>query len=220
MTKPTKAIGYCRVSTKAQGANGYSLDAQRDAIEKHCAANNFDLVGFVPDVMSGSKGDRLHGRAAAVAAIRAHVADVLVISAVDRATRDTLDGLGLLVEAKTEGWRVVTVRGEDSDTMSALELTIKLAFAQEERERISARTKAGLARVKRERERDGLPPLGNERQVPADIVEQIVRLHRDDGLGAKAIATRLTRESVPAPGGSRWHYSTVRNVLRRAEAAA
>jgi DNA invertase Pin-like site-specific DNA recombinase len=71
----TKAIGYCRVSTKAQGANGYSLPAQRDAIEKHCAANKFDLVGFIPDVMSGGKADRLHGRAAAVAAIRNHVAD-------------------------------------------------------------------------------------------------------------------------------------------------
>ena len=218
----TKAIGYCRVSTKAQGVHGYSLDAQRDAIEKHCAAEGFDLVGFIPDVMSGSKADRLHGRAAAVAAIRNHFADVLVISAIDRATRDTLDGLGLLKSAKDEGWRVVTVKGEDSATMSALELTIKLGFAQHERERISERTKAGLDRVKRERKEQGKKPLGNESPLNErpEVIEQIVRLHRDGGLGAKAIATRLTRDGVPAPLGSRWHYSTVRNVLRRAEAAS
>ncbi len=216
----TKAIGYCRVSTKAQGAHGYSLDAQRDAIESYCAANKFDLVGFIPDVMSGKKTDRLYGRAAAIAAIRNHVGDVLLISAVDRATRDTLDGLGLLLNAKDEGWRIVTVKGEDSDVMSALELTIKLAFAQEERQRISERTKAGLARASRKRKEEGKPPLGNESPITEVVADQIVRLHRDDGLGAKAIATRLTREGVSAPGGSRWHYSTVRSVLRRAEAAA
>jgi DNA invertase Pin-like site-specific DNA recombinase len=213
----TKAIGYCRVSTKAQGTNGYSLAAQRDAIEDYCKAHGFELTAFIPDVMSGSKADRLHGRAAAVAAIRNHVADVLVISAVDRATRNTLDGLGLLLNAKDEGWRVVTVKGEDSDAMSALELTVKLAFAQEERERISERTKAGLARYRRE---NPDKPLGNESPIDVEVVGQIMALRRL-GKGSKAIATALDAQGVPTPGGQEhWHYSTVRAVLRRAEATA
>lgn len=212
----TRAIGYVRVSTKDQGQNGFGLGAQRDAIESYCQANNLDLLTVIPDVMSGRKTDRLHGRAAAVAAIKAGLADVLVLKDFDRATRDAEDGLRLKREAKDEGWRIVTTKGEDTATMNQLELTIKLAFAQEERERISERTKAGLARARRERVRDGKDPLPNESPIPNDVVEMIVGMNQRNCLGAKAIATRLTREGIPAPGGQNvWHYSTVRNVLRR-----
>lgn len=48
----TKAIGYVRVSTLKQGQNGFGLDAQRDAIESYCAANDLRLVAVIPDVMS------------------------------------------------------------------------------------------------------------------------------------------------------------------------
>ena len=65
--------------------------------------------------------------------INAGVADVRLLVALDRATRDTLDGLNLLQEAETEGWRIQTVKGEDSEAIGKLELTIKLAFAEEER---------------------------------------------------------------------------------------
>ena len=48
----TKAIGYVRVSTLKQGQNGFGLDAQRDAIERYCAANELNLVTVIPDVMT------------------------------------------------------------------------------------------------------------------------------------------------------------------------
>jgi DNA invertase Pin-like site-specific DNA recombinase len=49
----TKAIGYVRVSTNRQADNGYGIDAQRDQIERYCAANGLELVALIPDVMSG-----------------------------------------------------------------------------------------------------------------------------------------------------------------------
>lgn len=204
-----KAIGYVRVSTKAQGENGYGLNAQRDMLETYCAANGLNLLTVIPDVMSGRRTDKLYGRAAAVAAIKAGIADVLVLKELDRATRDTSDGLSLMREAKAEGWRVVTTKGEDSAAIGDLELTIKLAFAQEERAKISERTKAGLARARREGKQ-----LGRPSTIPRKTIAHIVRM-RHSGLGAKAIATRLTTEQVPAPRGDVWHYSTVRGVLAR-----
>jgi DNA invertase Pin-like site-specific DNA recombinase len=204
-----KVIGYIRVSTKVQGENGYGLKSQRDMLETHCAANALNMIALIPDVMSGRKTDKLYGRAAAVAAIKAGIADVLLLNALDRATRDTLDGLQLMKTAKDEGWRIVTVKGEDSAAIGKLELTIKLAFAEEERDKISERTKAGLARARREGKQ-----LGRPSQIPRKTIDRIGRLRRN-GLGAKAIATELTRLKVPAPRGEVWHYSTVRNLLRR-----
>lgn len=212
----TRAIGYIRVSTKTQGESGYGLAAQRDAIVQYCEQHDIELVTVIPDVMSGRRTDRLHGRAAALAAIRNGVADVLVLKDLDRATRDTRDGLDLMLNAKSEGWRIVTTNGDDTDTIGEFELTVKLAFAEEERRRISERTKAGLARARRE----GKATM-NESPIAEDVVTLIVAMHRRNKLGAKAIATRLTNEGVPTPGGGpRWHHSTVRNVLRRWESAA
>ena len=48
------AYGYCRVSTKKQETEGYSLEAQREQIEL-CQGNNFDLKGFYSEAMSGAK---------------------------------------------------------------------------------------------------------------------------------------------------------------------
>jgi DNA invertase Pin-like site-specific DNA recombinase len=212
VTAKNRAIGYVRVSTKAQGENGYGLMAQRDAIETYCAANDLELLTVIPDVMSGRKTDMLYGRAAAVAAIRAGLADVLVLKDLDRATRDALDGLQLQREAQQQGWRIVTTKGEDTKALSKFELTVKLAFAEEERARISERTKAGLERYRREHPDK---PLGNESRIPRDVVEYIMMAYRE-GQGAKRIATTLTSAGLPAPGGGpKWHYSTVRSVIRR-----
>lgn len=206
-----RAIGYVRVSTKEQGQNGFGLPAQRDAIEQYCEANNLDLLTVIPDVMSGKKTDQLYGRAAAVAAIRAGVADVLVIKDFDRASRDVEDSLRLKREAKEEGWRIVTTKGEDTATMNSLELTIKLAFAEEERRKISERTKAGLARAKREGKE-----LGRPSPIPRNVIERIVDLRMREGLSAQAIAKRLTEEGTPTPGGGeQWAHSTVRGVFAR-----
>ena len=215
----TKAIGYIRVSTKAQGQNGYGLDAQRVAIEKFCEREGIELVTVIPDVMSGRKTDKLYGRAAALAAIKAGLADVLVLKDFDRATRDTRDGLDLMLNAKAEGWRVLTTKGEDTDTIGEFELTVKLAFATEERKRISERTKAGLERASVHGTRSG-KPIGRKSEIDRTVVDRIVSLSAE-GFGAKAIANRLTEASVPTPaGGARWHYSTVRGVLAREADAA
>jgi DNA invertase Pin-like site-specific DNA recombinase len=208
-----KAIGYVRVSTKDQGENGFGLDAQAYQLETFCAANGYDLVAVIPDVMSGRKTDKLYGRAAAVAAIRAGLANVLLINALDRASRSTLDGLTLIKDAQVEGWRVLSLDGVDSAKVEKLWLTVRMGFAEEERDKISKRTKQGLIAARQKGKQ-----LGRPSQIPRGVVDQIVALRRE-GKGAKAIATTLTAEGVAAPGGPIWHYSTVRGVLSREGAA-
>ena len=208
----TKAIGYVRVSTLKQGQNGFGLDAQRDAIESYCAANELNLVTVIPDVMSTRRTDRMHGRAAAVAAIQAGLADVLVVRALDRASRDTIDGGQLVRQAHNEGWRLLSLDGVDSaDEDQEFLNNMRLAFAQEELRKISERTKAGLQRARREGTQ-----LGRPSQIKPALARRIVRMRMEQHLSAKAIADRLTAQRVPTPGGGeRWHHSTVRGVFAR-----
>ncbi|WP_082691132.1 recombinase family protein [Mycobacterium sp. GA-1199] len=204
-----KAIGYVRCSANRQAEHGYSLEAQRAQIENYCAANGVELVALIPDVMSGKKTDKLYGRIAAVQAIQAGIANVLVVNTLDRSSRSMADGAKLVADAKAEGWRIVGLDGTDTNTVSQLTAHARLLVAEEERELISKRTKQGLIRARQEGKQ-----LGTPSEIPNDVVARVVRLRRK-GLGAKAIASKLTTDGVPAPKADRWHYSTVRNMLRR-----
>ncbi|MBL8631782.1 MAG: recombinase family protein, partial [Myxococcales bacterium] len=53
-----RAVGYIRVSTDMQAADGLSLDAQQSAIESYCAMMGIKLVKLCKDVMSGGKDVR------------------------------------------------------------------------------------------------------------------------------------------------------------------
>jgi DNA invertase Pin-like site-specific DNA recombinase len=42
--KPTKAIGYVRVSPEGQATEGVSLEAQKDGIGAWCKSKGYDLA--------------------------------------------------------------------------------------------------------------------------------------------------------------------------------
>lgn len=206
-----RLIGYVRVSTEEQGDEGYGLAAQRDTMEFWSQARGHELLTVTTDVISGAKADQMHGRAVAIAAIEMGVADGLLIRALDRGTRDQLDGAQLFKRAERYGWQLLDCDGGDSsDTSQRLTADVRLAVAAEERRKIGQRTREGLARARREGKQLGRPKL-----IRPDVERRIAVLHRE-GLGPKAIATTLTAEGIPTPtGGDAWHYSTVRGVLAR-----
>ncbi|CAM4297709.1 Transposon Tn3 resolvase [Mycobacterium basiliense] len=204
-----KAIGYLRVSANRQADSGYGLEAQKQQLESFCAGNEYNLVTVFLDVMSGKKTHKLYGRAAAVAAIRAGLANVLLVNALDRASRSTLDGLQLVKDAQDEGWRVLSLDGVDSAKLEKLWLTVRMGFAEEERDKISLRTKQGLVRARQRGKQ-----LGKPSTIDRQVVDRIVAL-RGQGLGTKAIAKALTEAKIPAPRSDIWNFSTVRGVLER-----
>ena len=52
------AVGYVRVSTDMQAADGLSLDAQRAAIKSYCESVGLHLLQIHEDVESGGRADR------------------------------------------------------------------------------------------------------------------------------------------------------------------
>ncbi len=207
-----RLIGYVRVSTAAQATErSHGLAAQRRALERWCRAAGHELVTVIPEVASTRAPDRMYGRLAVEAALRAGLGDAMVVRDLDRASRSTLDGAQLVTRASANGWRVIGTDGIDTaDPEQEFLVNVRLAMAQEERRKISRRTREGLeaARAKGK-------TLGRPRSLTPAVERRIVRL-RKTGLSAQAIANTLTEKAVPTPnGGPSWSASTVRSVLAR-----
>ncbi|SRX95099.1 putative resolvase [Ilumatobacter coccineus YM16-304] [Mycobacterium shimoidei] len=207
-----RVIGYVRVSTKDQGKNGHGLGAQTEVLQQFCAQRGYELLTITSDVVSGGAADRMYGRATAIAALEAGIADALLVRALDRATRDQLDGAKLYKRAEQNGWRLMDCEGADSgEANQRLVADVRIAVAAEEKRKVSARTKEGLAKARKAGRLIGRPP-----QVAPDLAKRIMTMHTRDALSAYAIAKRLTEQGEPTPrGGTRWYQTTVRDVLAR-----
>ena len=133
-------IGYVRVSTNEQ-----SVEAQT-----HSLAATYNVERWFEDAgVSGAvKALDRPGFAALVAFLRQ--GDTLVVSAVDRLGRDTLDVLGTVETLQSKGVSIISKReGFDLSTpMGKAMLTMLAAVAELERSNIKARQMAGIEKAK------------------------------------------------------------------------
>jgi DNA invertase Pin-like site-specific DNA recombinase len=212
MTEGTKVVGYARVSTEEQGAEGAGLEAQRQAIRSECARRGWKLDRIEEDVLSGKTLKR-PGLQRALDDCRAGEADGLVVAKLDRLSRSLIDFAGLLEDAKKRGYNVVALDlGVDLSTPAGEMLAnVMVTFAQYERRLIGQRTREALAVKRLQGVRIGRPPA-----VPPSVVRRM-KSRRSRGDSFAAIADRLNKQNVPTGhGAGSWHPSTVRAVLLRA----
>ena len=204
-------IGYVRVSTDKQAQSGYSLAGQEAALHAWAARHEHRVVRVIPDVMSGSKAEKLHGREAAIRLVETGLADGLLVLRYDRATRSMLDAAQLLDRSRRKGWPILDTAGKSSiDEDQQLMTDVEMAFAAEERRRISRRTKEGLQAA-----RAAGKVLGRRPTVSEAAEQAILALH-EAGQSARSIASELTERGISTPqGGPTWCHSSVTRVLRR-----
>jgi DNA invertase Pin-like site-specific DNA recombinase len=212
--RPTRALGYTRVSTQEQGADGLSMSAQERLIAEECERRGWTVAHIHRDVASAKSRNGRHGLAAALDALAGGKADALVASKLDRIARSTLDFASIMERARREGWRLVILDPAlDLDTPFGRAMANIIAtFAELEREMISERTRVGLEEARRRGKRMGLP---DKNRIPAETVERITALRRE-GLSYRAIASKLTEDGVPTAlakrSGGRWAAETVRQA--------
>jgi DNA invertase Pin-like site-specific DNA recombinase len=221
-----KFVAYYRVSTARQGASGLGLEAQQAAVHDYLNGGDWQLVGEFTEIESGKRDGNRPKLAKAL-----HQAKVtgarLLIAKLDRLSRDAHFLLGL---------QKAGVRFTACDMPDANELTIGILalVAQNEREAISARTKAALQAAKARGVKlgnvNGAAALrragkGNTAAIGAiqagadrhaqDILPVIEDI-REAGIATLAgIAAELNARGILTARGGQWYATTVRNLLGR-----
>jgi DNA invertase Pin-like site-specific DNA recombinase len=212
-------VAYYRVSTDKQGKSGLGLEAQRQAVESYLNGGNWKLVGEFVEVESGKRNDRPQLQAAQ-AACKKHKA-TLVIAKLDRLSRNVHFISGLM-EA---GTKFVAV---DNPVANKLTVHILAAVAEDERERISARTKAALQAAKARGQVLGNPRLADARAEVnaarqeaagafAVAVLPIIREIQKSGVSSlRGVAKALSARDIKTARGGDWTAGRVADILRRA----
>lgn len=134
-----KYVAYYRVSTKKQQASGLGLEAQQATVAAHVKALGGEIVGEFTEVESGRK--QIRKQLAEAIELAKQTGARLIVAKLDRLSRD----IKFIFTLKDANVDFVCCDLPDFNTLT---LGIFATFAQHEREEISRRTKAGLARAK------------------------------------------------------------------------
>lgn len=227
-------VSYFRVSTHSQGASGLGLEAQRRAVSEFLNGRASELVAEFEEIESGKRSDRPQ-LDAAIERCKLTGA-TLLIAKLDRLSRNAHFLTGL-------DERGVDFVACDMPDANRLTVHIMAAVAQQEREAISARTKAALGSITARLANGGeyvsrrsgepvsrlgnptglsvsRPDLGTAAVIKkadqfAATVAPLVKALRVDGLSFAAIAARLDEQRVKPPRGTTWSPMAVKRVLDR-----
>jgi DNA invertase Pin-like site-specific DNA recombinase len=200
-----RAVGYASVN--GEGRSTAELEAQKRAIDSCAKRLNLELVEVVRE-REPEKGRALDraGLSYLIERIAAGDASCLVVTGLDRLSRSVAE-LGTIVQwLERNEVRLVAV-DIDLDTADAAGRATAHALASVagwERERISERTRKGLAAARSKRHE----PKGDW----PDVRKRIAAM-RSDGMTLQAIADVLNEEGVPTPrGGAEWRPSSVQTA--------
>ena len=204
-----RAVGYASVN--GEGKSTAELDAQKRAIDRCAERLNLELVEVVRE-REPEKGKALDraGLSYLIERIAAGDASCLVVTGLDRLSRSVAE-LGTIVQwLERNDVRLVAV-DLDLDTADPAGRATAHALASVagwERERLSERTRKGLAAARSKRHAAKSGAAGDW----PDIRKRIAAM-RADGMTLQAIADVLNREGVPTPrGGAEWRPSSVQSA--------
>lgn len=215
-----RAIGYVRVSTDRQDL---SLSAQQEKIRAMAVVKGAELVDLVVDEDESGKSLDRPGVKRILELVRRRQVDAVIITKLDRLTRNVRDAYDL-VDLFNRKEVVLVSLAESLDTGSAsgrMVLNVMAAFAQMEREVIGERTSAALQQKRRRGERAGNIPYGYrvvyggrlEEDPKEQGVIREIREMRTAGASLRDIADALNEAGRKTRRGTPWRFQYVANVL-------
>lgn len=157
----TAIIAYTRVST-----DGQSIEAQRHAIGHRF---NVSEDGWFTDEATSGTTKAMDRKGFAALFSYARKGDTVVVAAIDRLGRNTIDVLETVEALKAKGVTVVSMReGFDlSNPTGKLMLTLLAGVAELERENIKARQMAGINKAKADGRKLGAPKQHDDAAIAA-----------------------------------------------------
>ena len=218
----TKFVAYYRVSTAKQGRSGLGLDAQRETVRQHLATGGWPPIAEFTEIESGKRNSRPE---MAKALLHCQLTGAtLIIAKLDRLARK-VSFLAKLDESKVEFIAC------DMPFANRFNITVMMAFAENEAKMISDRTIAALEAAKKRG-----TVLGGYKGGPvpdsalaaeakrgaadafADRLAPMLQDMRSRGMSLHAMAAELTQKGIRTPQDGNWKATTVRRVLLRAAA--
>lgn len=226
-------LGYCRVSTTEQAADGTTSLQEQDRVIRGYAMTKgigaYDLQIYVDAGVSGSIA--LRNRPAGEELLEAaRPGDIVVAAKLDRIFRNSLDALWTYNEFKKKGIHLVlfdmgTTPITDDGGLSKVFFSIMSAFADHERERIRERVLDGKRAKKAKGGHIGghtpfgwrvvgqgrearLEPNEDERK----IIQEIVALR---GKPVSLVVREVNAKGLRTRSGKPFHYSQIERVLQQ-----
>ncbi len=194
-----RVVGYVRVSTDRQAAEGQSLGAQEDRIRAYAAANDLNVDTIYQERgVSGKNTDR-----PALSRLRSDLDSigVVIVYKFDRISRSVVDLYELVEEFRSREveFRSVTEGVDTGSPVGKFVMATLASLAQMERELIGERTRETLAHKKSKGEHCGRAPfgyqVGREGKLVQDNLQQkkIARAKRlrREGKSIRSISGRL-----------------------------
>ena len=219
-------VTYLRLSKESRHGRNYGLEAQRRDLDIFLGAccpdtGGCDEVGSYTEFQSGAHDDRPELEKAIVHC--RHKGAILLVAKLDRLSRRVSFIAGLL-EVKGLEFKVACMPNADK-----FQLHIYASLAEQEREFISERTKAGLQRAKERGVmlggiRPGIEKANAARRSQATEAAEKLRgvlapmVERRETL--RVMGEALEKAKILTTGGSRkWNPTQVSRVVKRLQLA-
>lgn len=153
----TATIAYVRVST----------DDQTTEAQRHSIGQQFNVSEWFSDEATSGATKAMQREGFRALHAYARKGDTVVVAAIDRLGRDTIDVLETVESLKAKGVTVVSMReGFDlSSPVGKAMLTMLAAVAELERANIKARQMAGIERARAQGKKLGAPKLIDDQAV-------------------------------------------------------
>lgn len=221
------AIAYCRCSTQGQvGEDKFGLDAQKDAIREYAQANNFKIVAWCEDVVSGVSDDRpelnkiLYGDDVANPPFEA-----VIVFKSDRVARDIQLYFHYSFLLRRKGVELIAVNDSFKDVPAEYKNVIQsfvIFSAEQERKNIAMRTSHGR-RIKAINGgyAGGRVPFGYNvidgalvpNEVEAQIICEIFKL-ADDNVKQADIVRYLNDNGFRSKTGGEWKQNKIAYIIK------
>ena len=223
-------VAYYRVSTERQGRSGLALEAQRELVQEFLG-KGWPPVAEYTEVESG-KNDSRPQLAKAIGECR-RLGASLVIAKLDRLGRRLSFIAGLMDQ-------YVPFFAADMPHADRFRLHLEAVIAEDERRRISERTKAALQAAKDRGQKLGgfrghvirpkdsakgrtsaIEARSKEALKLAMLVMATIKSIQATGITtANGIARVLNKQGIAAPRGGRWQALQVQRGIKRATKSA
>lgn len=200
-----KCYTYIRVSTEMQ-VDGYSLEAQKDKLDKYAKFQNMDIVGEYCD--AGKSGKSITGRPEFTRMLDdiaegKDSVDFVLVFKLSRFGRNAADVLNSLQHIQDFGVNLICVEdGIDSSKDSGkLTITVLSAVAEIERENILVQTMEGRKQKAREGKWNGGPaPFGYD----LDVKNSTLTINEEEAEIVKIVYNKFAYTSMGLDGIARY----------------